>query len=207
MRKLEAASRQVDRLGRLVSELMDVSRLSAGRLHLDLDRVELAAIVRDAITRHKEDAARAGSEIRLIADAPVVGTWDRMRLEQVITNLLVNAFKFGAGKPVELAVERHDGAAVLVVRDQGIGIGQEDIDRIFQRFERAASARTYAGMGLGLYITRQIVEAHGGTIRVESRPGTGSTFTVELPCEPPERKPDDRAGNGSTPGRSRAVDA
>jgi signal transduction histidine kinase len=106
-------------------------------------------------------------------------------MEQVVTNLLTNAFKFGAGRPIELVVEKKDHVGCLTVVDHGIGIAPEDVERIFHRYEQAISSRAFGGLGLGLYIVRQIVEAHGGTIRVESQPGAGSSFTVELPREPP----------------------
>jgi PAS domain S-box-containing protein len=179
--KLDAAARQVERLTRLISELMDVSRVASGRMQLDRRRVDLSDIARDAVERFKDDAAKVGCAVTLHAGEPVVGTWDELRLEQVVTNLLANALKFGAGKPVEITVTRKASSAVLVVRDHGIGIAAEDVDRIFHRFERAVAGAKYAGMGLGLYIVRQIVDAHGGTIRVESEPGQGSRFVVDLP--------------------------
>jgi signal transduction histidine kinase len=111
----------------------------------------------------------------------VPGLWDRARLEQVVTNLLSNAVKYGRGQPIEVAVMGADDRARLVVRDQGIGIAPEHLSRIFERFERAVSAHNYGGLGLGLYIVRQIVEAHGGAIHVTSTPGEGSTFVVDLP--------------------------
>jgi signal transduction histidine kinase len=107
-----------------------------------------------------------------------------MRIEQVVSNLLANALKYGDGKPIEVRVTRSDGWARLIVHDHGIGIGPDDLDRIFERFERAVSPRHYGGLGLGLYIARQIVEAHGGSISAHSEPGVGSTFTVALPTDP-----------------------
>jgi len=183
--QLEMAGKQVGRLSRLITELMDVSRITAGRLRLELEEVDLSAIVRDVVSRHAEESRKAECAIQLHADEPVVGKWDRLRADQVATNLLTNALKFGAGKPIDVTVD-HDGPfARLTVTDHGIGIAPEDVERIFQRYEQAISSRAYGGMGLGLYIVRQIVEAHGGTIRVESQPGAGSTFTIELPREPP----------------------
>lgn len=183
--KLEVAVRQVDRLAKLINELLDVTRIAAGKLHLDLEEVNLASVGREMVSRLKEDAAKAGCEVRLQARDPVPGRWDRLRLEQLVTNLFSNALKYGAGKPVEISVTREGQAARLIVRDHGVGIAPEDAERIFQRFERATTDRKHAGLGLGLYIARQIVEAHGGTIRVQSQPGSGSAFTVELPLEPP----------------------
>ncbi len=121
----------------------------------------------------------------MLASAPVHGRWVRSRLDQLVTNLLSNSMKFGAGKPVEVVVGAECGLARLVVRDRGIGIHLDLQARIFDRFERAVSSEHYGGLGLGLYISRRIVEAHGGSIRVESEPEAGSTFTVEIPCAGP----------------------
>jgi len=179
--RLGVATRQADRMSRLIAELMDVSRITAGRLHLETEDVDLAALAGDVVDRFKEDAARAGCEIVLRAAGRVQGRWDRLRLEQVVTNLLSNALKFGAGHAVEVTVTEGEHAR-LVVRDHGMGIAREDLERVFDRYERATAARGIAGLGLGLYIVRQILVAHGGSIRVESEPGAGSAFTVELPA-------------------------
>jgi PAS domain S-box-containing protein len=193
--KLDIALRQVNKLSGLVAELLDVSRITSGRLHLELEEVPLAGVVRDVIARFQEDAAKAGCRVTLEAEEVVLERADRLRIEQVATNLLANALKFGAGKPVELAVSAAGRSARLVVRDHGIGIGPEDAERIFQRFERATAARSFAGLGLGLYIARQIVDAHGGRISVESQPGAGCTFIVDVPFEGPAEGPSDEAGS------------
>jgi signal transduction histidine kinase len=182
---VETAARQADRLARLITELMDVSRITAGRLHLELEEVDLVTLVRDVVGRLGEDAAKAGSPIELDErSATVTGRWDRLRIEQVVTNLLTNAFKFAAGKPIEVTVAEDGPLGRIVVADHGVGIAPEDSERIFRRYEQATPAQRHGGLGLGLYIVRQIVEAHGGTIRVESQPGVGSVFTVELPRQP-----------------------
>lgn len=186
---LETAERSVKQFARLVTQLLDLSRLVAGGLDLRLEEVDLAAVAREAAARYGPELAQAGCELRLAADRPAVGRWDRLRLEQVLTNLLSNAVKYGAGKPVEVAVAAGEGKAVLTVRDQGIGIAAADQARIFDRFERAVSGYEYGGLGLGLYIVRQIVEALGGDVRVDSAPGAGATFTVELPQAGPADGP------------------
>jgi signal transduction histidine kinase len=175
------ADRQIRRLTRLVDELLDVSRMHAGRLTLQLERVELTQVVSDTIEQLSGAIAQSGSAVSLRAPKRVVGTWDRLRLEQVVANLLSNAIKFGAGKPVEIAVSQVGRKAVLSVRDHGIGITPDRISQVFGRFERAVSSRSYGGLGLGLYIAHVIVSALGGTISVESVVGEGSTFVVELP--------------------------
>ncbi|WNG43040.1 GAF domain-containing protein [Archangium minus] len=181
MAKLENIDRNASRLNALVNELLDVTRIHAGRLRLELEEVDLTALAQEVAARFELPASQAQSPILLETSGPAVGTWDRLRLEQVVTNLLSNALKYGAGKPVHLRVETNAGLARLVVRDEGIGIAPENLPRLFGRFERAVSDRHYGGLGLGLYITRQIVEALGGSVGVRSAPGAGATFTVELP--------------------------
>ncbi len=182
---LDLVLRQGRRLVRLIGDLLDVSRIQTGRLVLELGDVELGALVREVVERLEPDVARSRSVVSVLASAPVHGRWDRSRLDQVLTNLLSNSMKFGAGKPVEVVVGAECGLARLVVRDRGIGIHLDLQARIFDRFERAVSSEHYGGLGLGLYISRRIVEAHGGSIRVESEPEAGSTFTVEIPCAGP----------------------
>jgi PAS domain S-box-containing protein len=179
---LESSARQIDRLVRLVDEMLDVSRITAGRLHLEIEQVDLSDLVRETIARFGEALTRLSCSLR--ADAPVIGRWDRLRLDQITTNLLSNAIKYGGGKPIDIMVEAHGNAALLVVRDRGIGVAAEDRERIFERFERVEGTKA-PGLGLGLYIVRQIVEAHGGSIVVVSETGAGSTFTVKLPLAPP----------------------
>jgi two-component system, sensor histidine kinase and response regulator len=185
-RRLQAAEQASKRLVKLINGLLDVSRISAGRLELELEAVDLAEVTREVVGRFEQELAEGGCLLELGlegAAGKAVGRWDRFRIEQVVTNLLANAIKYGPGKPIEVRVEVDGGKARLVVRDRGIGIAPEQVERIFGQFERAVSARHYGGMGLGLFIVRQIVEAHGGEIRVDSEPDAGSTFTVELPVE------------------------
>ncbi len=158
-----------------------MSRITAGRLALELDDVDLAVVVRDVVERFAGEASRTGTRVALHT-TPVIGRWDRTALDQVITNIVSNALKFGAGKPIDLTVEAVDGTASLVVTDRGIGIPSDRLPHIFERFERAVSARQYGGLGLGLYIARAIIEAFGGSIEARSPgPHEGATFTVTLP--------------------------
>jgi signal transduction histidine kinase len=192
---MEQVERVVNKLSVLINELLDISRITAGSLHLALEQVDLASVVREVAQRFEAQAAHAHSPMHISADGPVVGHWDRLRLEQVVTNLLSNALKYGAGGHVHLSTGLDTTHARLTVRDEGIGIAPEALSRIFGRFERAVSERHYGGLGLGLYITRQIVEALGGTVSVESQQGKGATFTVELPITPPV----DGAGDSKPP--------
>jgi predicted ATPase/signal transduction histidine kinase len=174
------------RLEQLTSELLDVARIEQGRLHLNPIEIALDAIVREAVAHIEVDLAAAGSSVSIECAAPVVGRWDPSRLDQVVTNLLTNAAKFGAGKPIEIRIERLGATARLAVTDHGIGIDPARRPYVFDRFERAVPSSHYGGLGLGLYIARSIVAAHGGTITVDSEPGAGATFLVTLPCSPPE---------------------
>jgi len=178
---LAGTRRQIDRLALLIDNLLDVSRLAASGVSIEPGPVDLVELVHEVVERNGAQLRRAGCPVVFEMPASVSGVWDRSRIEQVLGNLLSNAVKFGAGKPIEIAVRPVGDRVRLTVRDYGIGIAPEDAQRIFERFERAVSARHYGGLGLGLFITRQIVEAHGGSIRVESPAGGGSAFTVELP--------------------------
>jgi PAS domain S-box-containing protein len=181
---LEAADRQVERLTSLMDTLLDVSQLQSQEPRLELEEVDLAAVVREAADRLEHEAARVGCRLVLSQLPSTPGRWDRVRLAQVVRHLLNNAMKFGPGKPVEVALESLPESAVLEVRDHGIGIAPERVVGLFQRFERAVSPRNYGGLGLGLYRVRRIVEAHGGEVTVDSVPGQGATFRVHLPRAP-----------------------
>jgi PAS domain S-box-containing protein len=195
LRKTIAQSR---RLGRLVHELLDVSKISSGRLVLEPEKIDMARLVEEIIERHAGELARAGSGISFEADGPTIGAWDLSRLDQVISNLLNNAIKYGTGKPIDVRISGTNDAITLSVRDHGIGITPEYQSKIFQRFERGVSERNYGGLGLGLWIVREIVLAHGGSVRVESAPGRGSTFVVVLPLSPAQRNDASVDGNASS---------
>ncbi|WP_437522044.1 AAA family ATPase [Sorangium sp. So ce726] len=187
---LQVLNRQIARLAHLVNELLDVTRLNAGRLTLTRAPVDLAALTREAVERMRQQLASARCRTQLELEGPVVGHWDASRMDQVLINLLSNALKYGAGEPIHVVVRSDGDRALLVVRDHGIGIAEADQARIFERFERAVSVRNFGGLGLGLYIVRWIVTSHGGTIRVESKPGAGATFVVELPLHAAEAEAD-----------------
>jgi len=179
---IDHADREYQRLSDLVDDLLDVSRISAGYLALKRSRFDLSALARDVLDRLSRPIARAKCLLEMTIVPDVVGDWDPSRLEQVLTNLVTNAIKYGAGAPVHVDLFLRDGRAVLRVRDHGIGIDPEHHATIFERFVRLAPLEHYGGLGLGLFIVHEIVKAHGGTISVESAKGKGATFTVELPC-------------------------
>jgi PAS domain S-box-containing protein len=187
--ELRAMKRAASRVTELVDTLLETSRMTVGRIPLEIEELNLSAVVRDVVDRMRPELARGCCGLTLQADDPVVGRWDRTRLEQIFGNLVSNAIKYGARAPIEIRVGWAGDAARFVIQDHGIGIPREQHARIFERFERATPARHYGGFGIGLWIVRRLVEAHGGTVRVESDPGDGACFTVELPparaaCEP-----------------------
>ncbi len=183
---LELTARQAARMTKLIGDLLDVSRIETGRVSLDLADVDLGALVRDVVLRFEPDLTRSRCRVSIAEDARVVGRWDRSSIDQIVSNLLSNAIKFGAGKTIEIAVSSQGAAARIAVKDHGIGIDPAQCARIFGRFERAVSERHYGGLGLGLYISRRLAEQHEGSLLCESRPGAGSTFTLELPhARPP----------------------
>jgi PAS domain S-box-containing protein len=187
--KLRTVEQQVRRQVSLVEKLLDVSRISSGQLQLELEPVDAALVTREVAARFDDELSNAGCTVQVVAEAPVIGRWDRMRLDQVVTNLLSNAVKYGPGKPIEIRVQSAGDKAKITVIDQGIGIADEDQRRLFQRFVRVVADRNYSGFGLGLWISRRIVEALGGKIDVRSEPGRGSAFVVELPLEGPSEAP------------------
>jgi signal transduction histidine kinase len=179
---LPVVVRQVDRLAELVESLLDVSRIASGQLAISPEPGDLLAVVRQTVQRYGPLAQRQGSALSVTGtDGPLPGVFDGGRLEQVLSNLIGNAVKFGRGKPIEVGLAGRGSRAQISVRDQGIGVAQEDRVRIFDRFERAAPECEYGGLGLGLWISRRIVEQMGGKIEVESEVGAGTTFTVDLP--------------------------
>jgi signal transduction histidine kinase len=180
-RRLASIRHQVTRLDQMVDQLLDVSRMMDGRLELRPELVDLHDLALDAIELLREPAQRAGSPVTLRARPGVVGHWDRFRVGQVITNLVGNAIKFGGGQPIEVELASDADSARLAVRDGGVGIAPEEQRRIFERFERATSSAGHPGLGLGLWISKQIVDACRGTISIDSASGQGCTFTVQLP--------------------------
>lgn len=177
--------RQIQSMVRLIDDMLDVSRIRSNRLSIRPSEVDLPALLQRVVGNLANQAASAGSSITLETGEAVTGTWDEFRIEQVVINLLTNALRYGKGKPVKVGVVPAGGRVRIEVTDQGMGISEEDQRRIFEQFERAAGNDGTGGLGLGLFITQQLVEAHGGHIGVQSEPGRGSTFTVTLPLAPP----------------------
>jgi signal transduction histidine kinase/PAS domain-containing protein len=178
---LEVLQREDRRLGRFVDELLDLGRIRSGQLSFELEEVDLGTVVRDVVSRLSGELAQARSAVTVKTEGAMTGEWDHFRVEQVVTNLLSNAMKYGEGKPIDISAVRSGDRAILKVVDHGIGIEPTMLGKIFDPFQRVVDARNYGGLGLGLHIAKTIIDGLAGTITVDSRLGAGSTFTVELP--------------------------
>lgn len=179
--KLERADKSVRRMAELVETLLDVTRIASGHLTLRPRETDLAEVVSEVVDRMQETAMRASSKLACQVETGIIGSWDALRMEQAVTNLVSNALEYAAGSDVEVSLRRDGGRATLRVTDGGPGIDPARIGGIFERFERAADPRHHGGLGLGLYVTREIVAAHGGTVRAANRDGGGAVFEVDLP--------------------------
>jgi signal transduction histidine kinase len=179
--QLEGFCRRLQRFLEMLNRIMDVSRMSAGQLNLELEEVDLAEIVREVSSNYERELVAARSELRLDLPPRLVGLWDRMRVEQIFTNLLSNAIRYGASKPIEVKLGGDAEQVELSVRDYGIGIPESHQSLIFERFERAGKTRSSGGFGIGLWTVRQSCLAMGGQVTVKSRTGEGSEFIAALP--------------------------
>jgi PAS domain S-box-containing protein len=174
--RIQLANRQLDRIVRLINDMLDVSRISIDRLHIHKTTFDLSVLIKEVVDQYEDEP-----KVLWAAHAPVMLTADRDRIEQVILNLITNGIKYGNGKPVEVSLSAGVESVKVYVKDHGIGIAPENQERIFQKFERAISSNEISGLGIGLYITTEIVKSHHGRIWVESESGKGSIFTVEIP--------------------------
>jgi two-component system sensor kinase FixL len=181
--RVERALRNTGRITDLVNTLLDLTHIMSERLRLNLELTDLAGIVRDVADDYS-DTEDAGHTVVVEAPERLEAVCDRFRFEQILSNMLSNATKYGQGRPIEVSLRTHEHAVELAVRDHGIGIAVEDRERIFEKFERGSAAQRFAGMGLGLYISRYLAEAHGGSIRVGSTDGDGATFVLQIPRHP-----------------------
>jgi signal transduction histidine kinase len=184
-RRLERVQHIVDRYVKRASLLLDVGRMNATRTQPQVESVDFAEVVREIVESYAPEAVFNRSPLTVRVPPTLCGRWDRLGLEQIISNLISNAIKFGAGASIDVSLEsKQDSRVQLEVHDRGIGIASADQERIFGRFERlSAHAGHPAGAGVGLWLVRGLVESHGGTITVQSGPSQGSTFTVILPLD------------------------
>lgn len=179
---IQRDERQIKSMIRLIDDMLDVSRMRSGKLSIRPAKVELMNLLERVVSDLSLQAATTGSSLTLRPHEGVDGCWDEFRVEQVIVNLLTNALRYGCGQPVEVSVERSGKMVRIDVRDQGKGIAPSDLERIFEPYERGARNGEPKGLGLGLYISRQLAISHGGELRVASKPGEGSVFSLVLPC-------------------------
>ncbi len=176
--------RQIKAMIRLIDDMLDVSRMRSGQLSIRPGQVQLMDLLERVVSDLSLQATATGCKLSLLQHPPVEGCWDEFRIEQVVVNLLTNALRYGGGQPVEVSVQHKDDTVRIDVRDEGKGIAPSDLERIFEPYERGARNGEPKGLGLGLYISRQLAISHGGELRVSSKPGEGSTFTLILPtCE------------------------
>ena len=173
--------RQIKSLIRLVEDMLDVSRIRTGKLSIRPSRFDLVQLVSNLLESFSAQISNAESTLSFTAEGPVMGTWDEFRIEQVVVNLLTNALRYGSHNPIDVRVYCEGGQARVDVLDHGIGVSEENQKRIFQQFERVSANHVIAGLGLGLFISEQIVAAHGGSISIDSEEGKGSLFRVSLP--------------------------
>lgn len=180
---VERDERQIKSLIRLIEDMLDVSRIRTGKLSIRPTRFNLSALVENLLRNFQPQILAAECALNYTAEPLVEGLWDEFRIEQVVSNLLTNALRYGGKSPIDVRVYKTPEHACIEVQDRGIGISEENQKRIFQQFERVTSKAVAAGLGLGLFISEQIVTAHGGTISVNSRINEGALFRVCLPLQ------------------------
>jgi signal transduction histidine kinase len=181
LKMLENVENQTTRLSKMINDLLNLSLVTTRKIELEKEELDLSEITKNVVENFREKLTKEGYELQLESDKSVKGYWDKIRLEQAIGNLLTNAIKYGDKKPIQVKVANGDSTAKVTVRDQGIGIPKDQQERIFSLFERSSLVKNYEGLGVGLYITSRIIEAHNGKIHLKSKPENGSTFTIELP--------------------------
>lgn len=180
---LNIAHEQTRRLQMLIKDLLDFSLITRGKLDLQLNEGNLNDIVKGTIDRFEDHLELANCSLRLETTGEIPGLWDQIRLEQALSNLLTNAIKYGEGSPIEVTIEKEGHTAKISVKDNGIGIEPKKQKAIFERFQRATEDEKFQGLGVGLFIVKQIIDAHGGKVSVKSKLGKGSTFIIELPIK------------------------
>ncbi len=188
LKMLETVENQTKRLSRMINDLLNVSLITTGNLNIEPEELNLNSLVAEVVEEFSKRLERDNIELKYNEEDIVNGVWDKLRIEQAVTNIISNAIRYGQGKQIEVTVKKYYSNAQIIVTDQGIGMKKETQKKIFDLFERGVSQDTYKGLGVGLYITRQIINAHGGTIKVMSKEGRGSTFILVLPLEDRDEK-------------------
>lgn len=184
MKVLKNSEQQIKRLTSMINDLLDISLITTGRMNLQLEDTDLVSITKQVELSFSELLKKERSKMKIDADSPVIGRWDKVRIEQVITNLLSNAIKYGESKPIHIKIFKSGNQGKLIIKDAGIGISPREQEAIFELFKRASRPEKYTkGLGVGLFITSQIIKMHGGKITVSSKPNVGTSFTIELPIK------------------------
>lgn len=191
LQRLERVKLVLDRYVRRATMLLEVSRINAEHMDLHFEQLDLAEILRETVDTYAVEADFHRIVVDVSAPATLPGRGDRLAIEQVMANLISNAIKYGDGKPVQITLSRDEREITLQVTDLGLGISAEHQRRIFGRFEQVVTGRPRSGFGIGLWLVRALIEAHGGSINVRSAPGVGSTFTVRLPVETVRKNQED----------------
>ena len=181
LKMLQSTEQQSKRLSKMINDLLNLSLITTGKLELEKEKVNLGELVVDVTDRFSQKVEREGAHFNLQIQENVIGNYDKLRIEQAITNLITNAIKYGESKPIDVEVSTDNTVNRIRVTDHGIGIPKTQQERIFERFERGVSNHAYKGLGVGLYITQHIVKTHQGQITLTSKPEQGSTFLIELP--------------------------
>lgn len=189
LKMLETVENQTKRLSRMINDLLNISLITTGNMNLEYEKVELNTLVGNVIEEFSNRLKRDNIQIALIEENVLEGSWDKLRMEQAITNLLSNAIRYGENRPIEVVIKKYYNNAKISVTDQGIGINKANQKKIFDLFERGVAQESYKGLGVGLFITKQIVDAHHGSLIVDSKEGHGSIFTIEVPIFPPDTRP------------------
>lgn len=184
LKMLESVENQTKRLSKMINDLLSTSLITTGNLQLVYEKVDLETVVSGVLEEFSPRLQREGYELTYASKESITGQWDKIRIQQAISNLISNAVKYGNREPIVVAIRKEGNTALIIVKDHGIGVPKEQHEKIFGLFERAVSPTAYKGLGVGLYITKKIVEAHGGSISVSSKVDKGSTFTIKLPVPP-----------------------
>ena len=185
LKVLQGMQNQTNRLSKMINDLLNISLITTHKMELELEDVDLSTLVQDVVDNFKvkEKYQREGSRINVNIKNGILGKWDKFRLEQALDNLISNALKYGNNNPIIVELERENSTAVIKVIDQGVGIKPSEIEKIFSLFKRGETEKDYKGLGIGLYIANNIVLLHGGKIDLNSKPNSGSTFTIYLPIK------------------------
>lgn len=185
LQMVDRDEKQINRINRLIEDMLQITQITSGKVPFNTEKTDLGILVTDVLERFSLQFQESKISLLTRISPDIIGNWDRYKLEQVFINLLTNAIKYGENNPIEIDVREENSTALLVVRDFGIGIKKEDHERVFQQFERAVSASSISGLGLGLFIVNKIIESHNGSISIHSQLGVGSTFTIRLPLLSP----------------------